>query len=67
MIIFQRFAAFLAPLTSGRVTIATSAVYSSKVIDADWGVSSVDKLISNILNFCGDRRNGLFIPRSVCD
>ncbi|RVX09452.1 Acyl-coenzyme A oxidase 3, peroxisomal [Vitis vinifera] len=27
----QRFAAFLAPLTSGRVTIATSAVYSSKM------------------------------------
>ncbi|KAH7577005.1 hypothetical protein JRO89_XS01G0190200 [Xanthoceras sorbifolium] len=27
----QRFAAFLAPLTSGRVTIAASAVYSSKV------------------------------------
>uniref|UniRef100_A0A2K1WRX5 Acyl-coenzyme A oxidase n=1 Tax=Populus trichocarpa TaxID=3694 RepID=A0A2K1WRX5_POPTR len=27
----QRFAAFLAPLTSGRVTIATSAVFSSKV------------------------------------
>ncbi|KAL5573649.1 hypothetical protein UlMin_023246 [Ulmus minor] len=27
----QRFAAFLAPLTSGRVTIAVSAVYSSKV------------------------------------
>ncbi|KAK3184048.1 hypothetical protein Dsin_031334 [Dipteronia sinensis] len=27
----QRFAAFLAPLTSGRVTIASSAVYSAKV------------------------------------
>ncbi|KAB5530011.1 hypothetical protein DKX38_020092 [Salix brachista] len=27
----QRFAAFLAPLTSGRVTIATSAIYSSKI------------------------------------
>ncbi|KAJ9686212.1 hypothetical protein PVL29_015220 [Vitis rotundifolia] len=27
----QRFAAFLAPLTSGRVTIASSAVYSSKM------------------------------------
>ncbi|KAK9284343.1 hypothetical protein L1049_023514 [Liquidambar formosana] len=27
----QRFAAFLAPLTSGRVTIAVSAVYSSKI------------------------------------
>uniref|UniRef100_A0A5B7BDQ3 Acyl-coenzyme A oxidase n=1 Tax=Davidia involucrata TaxID=16924 RepID=A0A5B7BDQ3_DAVIN len=27
----QRFAAFLAPLTSGRVTIAVSAIYSSKV------------------------------------
>ncbi|KAF5188727.1 Acyl-coenzyme A oxidase 3, peroxisomal [Thalictrum thalictroides] len=27
----QRFAAFLAPLTSGRVTIAASAIYSSKI------------------------------------
>ncbi|KAL5730573.1 acyl-CoA oxidase [Ranunculus cassubicifolius] len=27
----QRFAAFLAPLTSGRVTIAVSAIYSSKI------------------------------------
>ncbi|XP_059663214.1 acyl-coenzyme A oxidase 3, peroxisomal-like [Cornus florida] len=27
----QRFAAFLAPLTSGRVTLAVSAVYSSKI------------------------------------
>ncbi|KAL6145071.1 hypothetical protein ACLB2K_055759 [Fragaria x ananassa] len=27
----QRFAAFLAPLTSGRVTIATSAIYSAKI------------------------------------
>lgn len=30
--LIQRFAAFLAPLTSGRVTIATSAIYSAKVM-----------------------------------
>lgn len=29
--IFQRFGAFMAPLTSGRVTIAASAIYMSKV------------------------------------
>jgi hypothetical protein len=29
---FQRFAAFLAPLTSGRVNIAVAAIYSSKVM-----------------------------------
>lgn len=28
---FQRFAAFMAPLTSGRVTISLSAIYSAKV------------------------------------
>lgn len=31
-LVIQRFAAFLAPLTSGRVTIAVSAIYSSQVI-----------------------------------
>jgi len=30
--VLQRFAAFLAPLTSGRVTIAVSSVYISKVM-----------------------------------
>ena len=29
--LFQRFGAFLAPLTSGRVTIASCAIYSAKV------------------------------------
>lgn len=28
---FQRFAAFMAPLTSGRVTISVAAIYSAKV------------------------------------
>lgn len=30
--LFQRFAAFLAPLTSGRINITVSAVYMSKVM-----------------------------------
>lgn len=47
---FQRFAAFLAPLTSGRVNIAIAAIYSSKVmyIFEAWLAVSVCKPILHL-------------------
>lgn len=44
--LFQRFGAFLAPLTSGRVTIASCAIYSAKV-----HVSAVFVLCENQLYY----------------
>lgn len=38
----QRFAAFLAPLTSGRVTIAVSSIYTSKVLNSMVLISALD-------------------------
>ena len=37
--LFQRFGAFLAPLTSGRVTIAATAIYSAKVQISVWDIN----------------------------
>ncbi|KAF9588179.1 hypothetical protein IFM89_007868 [Coptis chinensis] len=52
----QRFAAFMAPLTSGRVTIAVSAIYSSKI--------SLAIAISCAMSFAANYLKRIYVKRT---
>lgn len=63
-IMFQRFAAFLAPLTSGRVTIAANAIYVSKVYPMlKAGCCTVVLMLSNTsVKVTGNSYHGFLSP-----